>query len=255
MAKYVEECLLSLKNQTCDRWHCLVCDDHSTDHSVAIIKKHAGAKIQLLENTKNVGYIKTLKRLIAAAATDVVGILDADDALAEDATAHLLRAYSGDDVGFVYSDYVQMNESFRHERRNSPHLMTKLNRYSALLGGIGSIKTFRKSVYYKTSGLDDDMLYAEDRDLIYKLEEISRPVFVNKVLYKHRVVAGSQMHDPAKAKIGHRNHVRARADALRRRKIKGWRYFLYVCWWRLYDGRFASVRHYWPRWKKAILGR
>ena len=26
-ARYVEDCLVSLKNQTCERWRCIVCDD------------------------------------------------------------------------------------------------------------------------------------------------------------------------------------------------------------------------------------
>jgi hypothetical protein len=65
------------------------------------------------------------------------------------------------------------------------------------------------------------MLYAEDRDLVYKLEEVTRPVFVDAVLYRYRDLPDSQSHDPRKRAIGARNTWRARRAALRRRNISG----------------------------------
>ncbi len=229
-ARYVEDCLVSLKNQSCDRWRCIVCDDHSTDDSVAIIKRHPDSRIRLLENSRNVGYIKTLKRMIAAAPSDIVGILDSDDALGKDATACVLQAYADDkNAGFVFTRYTTMDENLSRQIRGPITPSIEGGKYSALLdtSGVGQLRSFRKSLYYRTQGLDESMLYAEDRDLIYKMEEVTPLVFVDEVLYKYRLVGNSQSHDPVKVVIGARNHLRARKNALRRRNVTGPYYALH----------------------------
>ena len=248
-ARYLDDCLHSLKSQTCDRWQCVVCDDRSTDDSVAIIKRHANYKVRLLQNSANVGYIKTLKRMIAAAPSDIVGILDSDDALAEDATACVLQAYDDENASFVFTRYAAMDENLQHQigvsgdpslDNGGPALMTEDN--------VSHLKTFRKSLYYRTSGLDENMLYAEDRDLIYKLEEATRPVFIDKILYKHRSVRDSQSSDPAKFKIGALNNYRAKKNALRRRKVRGVKYFLVAAYLRLsVYPPYPSVGERWPK--------
>ncbi len=231
-ARYVEDCLVSLKNQSCDRWRCIVCDDHSTDDSVAIIKRHLDSRIRLLENSKNVGYIGTLKRMIAAAPSDIVGILDSDDALEKDATACVLQAYADDkNAGFVFTRFAYMDENLRCQLRVSGAPDFTNARPSALLDtdGASHLKTFRKSLYYRTQGLDESMLYAEDRDLVYKLQEATRPVFIDEVLYKYRVTRNSQSHgDPVSTVIGMRNHLRARKNVLHRRNATGLYYALHL---------------------------
>ena len=212
-ARYVEDCIVSLKNQTCDRWRCIICDDKSTDDSVAVIKRHVCSRIRLLENSRNVGYVKTLKRMIAAAPGDVVGIVDSDDALEKDATACVLQAYADDkNASFVFTRYACMDENLRH-RLGASGVPGDGRGHSKLLltvGNVCALRSFRKSLYYRTQGLDEGMLYAEDRDLAYKLEEATRPVFIDKVLYKYRAVPDSQSNDPAKIKIAVRNHYRAK---------------------------------------------
>jgi hypothetical protein len=37
---------------------------------------------------------------------------------------------------------------------------------------VSHLKTFRKRVYEKTEGYDESILYAEDKDLTYKMEEV-----------------------------------------------------------------------------------
>ena len=220
--KFVEDCLLSLKGQTCDRWRCVICDDKSTDRSVEIIEAHADPRIRLLKNETNIGYTKTLKRLIEAAPSDIVGILDADDALEKDATASVLEIYDNDEnAGFVHSKCAVMSENMEHKLGEFGQGSRRVGEYSALTYLISHLKTFRKRVYYKTSGLDENMHYAEDRDLVYKLEEISRPIYIDRVLYKYRQVPNSISRSADTRKIGFQNHYKAVKNALRRRKIRG----------------------------------
>ena len=236
-ARYLEDCIASLKNQTCDRWRCIVCDDKSTDDSVAVIKKHVCSRIRLLENSRNVGYIRTLKRMIAATPGDIVGFLDSDDALEEEATACVLQAYADDkNASFVLTRHTYMDGNLRYRLGTSGVPGDGRGRRLDLLltvGNVCALRSFRKSLYYRTRGLDEGMLYAEDRDLVYKLEEATHPIFIDKALYKYRAVPNSQSNDPAKIKIAVRNHYRAKKNALHRRQIRGAIYFVLLPWLRL----------------------
>ena len=88
-AAYVQECLASVKEQTSDRWLCIVCDDASTDDSIGAIEPLLDDRISLIRNEQNLGYTRTLIKMVAHATTDIVGILDADDGLSREELARL----------------------------------------------------------------------------------------------------------------------------------------------------------------------
>ena len=220
-AAFLPDCLRSLGEQTSPHWLALVHDDASTDASLDVIRSFDDPRITLLASPRRLGYIGALDRLIAGAATDIVAILDADDTLTPDATERVLLAYAADPrAEFVYSRFalfdVTLSECLAIHGTPVPPGGAALCR-----GEVGAIRSFRRSAYRRTAGLDPTMLYAEDRDLVYKLEEITRPVFVDAVLYRYREVADSQSRAPDKRAIGRRNTWRARRAALRRRRVRG----------------------------------
>jgi glycosyltransferase involved in cell wall biosynthesis len=229
--------LSSLEQQTDSHWLCLVCDDASTDDSSPSIQRQLGAspvsdRIRFLQNPTNLGYIGTLKRLIQSSETDIVAVLDADDALMPEATAELLSAYNRTPkAAFVYSKYWIMDDTFMHRRSvgGAPIPPT----LSSMQGGfVAHLRSFRRELYGETEGLDETMLYAEDRDLIFKLEERTKPVFIDKELYLYRHVADSQSQDPIKRDTGYRNYGRAWNKALKRREIRGLRkWFAMALFW------------------------
>ena len=220
-APYITECIESLVAQTDPGWRALILDDASTDDSLERIRALPDPRIALITSDRNRGYIATLERLIASAETDIVGMLDADDALAPRATAALLNAYGRDPAaGFIYSRFAVCDVSLRESGVTSGGPLPP-GRTAIIDGPVGAVRSFRRSVYDRTAGLDATMLYAEDRDLVYKLEELVVPVFIDEVLYRYRVVPGSQSNDPHKHRIGIRNCRRARQAALRRRGVLG----------------------------------
>ena len=219
--RYVAECLGSVRRQRNGNWLALIADDASTDESRDRIAPFLDDRMRLIVNPRNVGYIGTLKRLIAEASTDIVAILDADDAIAADATDRLLQAYaSNPSAGFVYSQFAVCDAALA--ARGAIHGSAVRDGGTAILDGVvGAIRSFRRSAYARTAGLDETMLYAEDRDLVYKMEEVTRLVFVEAVLYHYRDLPDSQSHDPDKRVIGARNTRRARLAAVQRRKHRG----------------------------------
>lgn len=111
LERYVGDCLSSLVAQTNPNWLALIVDDASTDASRQVIARCTDARVRLLVNEHNAGYIATLRRLIAEATTDIVAVLDADDALSPEATERLLSAYAADPgAEFVFSRFAACDE-------------------------------------------------------------------------------------------------------------------------------------------------
>lgn len=219
---YLADCLASLHAQSSSQWRCLICDDGSTDASLAILRPWLGDKVRLIQNERNQGVIYTLSRLIAEAPTDLVGVLDADDALYPETTACLLAAYEQNPaVGFVYSNWTEYSADLRTPLRPGP--IVALPPYWTLLtaGFVPAIRTFRVAAYQRTAGLDPAACYAEDMDLTYKLEEVAPVMFIERELYKYRQLPASQSHDPHKTNVMLRSTARVYRNALKRRQIKG----------------------------------
>jgi glycosyltransferase involved in cell wall biosynthesis len=226
LGRYIGDCLSSLAAQSNPHWLALIADDGSTDDSREVIARCTDHRVRLLVNERNVGYIATLRRLIAEATTDIVAILDPDDALAIDATDRLLSVYAADSgPEFVFSRFAACDERLAVKHvwgAPVPAGSTALRD-----GVVGHVRSFRRRAYHRTAGLDDRMLYAEDRDLVYKLEEVTRPVFVDAVLYYYRERPTSQSRDAAKRETGARNTLRARRAALQRRRVSGFQRLAY----------------------------
>jgi hypothetical protein len=80
--------------------------------------------------------------------------------------------------------------------------------------------TFKKEALDKIKGFDDEILYAEDMDIILKLEEITKFYFIDKVLYKYRRLPNSQTSTPIKTEISRSSYVLAKYKAFQRRQGK-----------------------------------
>lgn len=229
-APYIEECIASLQAQTSNKWYCLIADDKSTDNSVDIIKPLLNEQIKLIENSENIGKVGTLKRLIDHTSTDIIGILDPDDTLCPTVTELVLEAYKKNpETGFVYTNltfYDKKMEKVLKPGRSTP---VHAGRDTLIGGGfVDALRTFRISAYRETAGYDDAIIYAEDRDLVYKMEEVTPFVFIDQPLYNYRQVPKSQTHEPKKRRIGITTHRIAYKNALRRRNIRGLRRVLHL---------------------------
>jgi glycosyltransferase involved in cell wall biosynthesis len=226
-AQYIADCIESLNEQSVEHWQAIICDDASSDNSIDVINstlnnKKLTEKITLIKNSKNLGYIATLKRLINEADTNIIGILDSDDALMPEATAEVLSIYDAhENYGFVYTDMQSYDEQLKIKYLHNNYCSMKPNDKTSLLTGtVSHLKTFKKSDYFKTPGLDESILYAEDRDLVYMMEEVTDFYFINKRLYKYRIRPDSQTSGD-KLITGFHSHVNARKKALKRREISG----------------------------------
>ncbi|BDU80966.1 glycosyltransferase family 2 protein [Clostridium perfringens] len=78
-AKYIEEAIESVLNQTIENWELIIVDDCSTDLSVEVIKKFNDKRIKLIINDKNIGPAKSRNKAIEVSNGKYIAILDSDD--------------------------------------------------------------------------------------------------------------------------------------------------------------------------------
>jgi hypothetical protein len=80
-----------------------------------------------------------------------------------------------------------------------------------------AFRTFKREFFNRTKGFDEKILFAEDWDIVFKMEEVAPVLFVDRILYKHRICPNSQSNDPLKKRIGHLSYIIAKYKAYQRR--------------------------------------
>jgi len=186
--KYIEEAIRSVINQSYPNWELIIVDDLSTDNSIEMINSFLGEKrIKLIQHEHNLGYGGSLKTAISHASNTIIGILDSDDKLHETALEVMLRAYQNSpDCGFVYSKMWRCDSQLKNcgiVGWIGPSTPKKTNIFKIR---ISHFKTFLRDAYIKTSGFDPNQKKAVDKDIIFKLEEVTELKYVDIPLYYYR---------------------------------------------------------------------
>lgn len=216
--KYIGEAIHSVLNQTFKDWELLILDDCSTDNSVEIIRYFLNDKrIRLLMNKKRNGLTDSLKKLIHESKADIFGILDSDDALHENAVNVLYEKHKQNpDCGLIYSQFFYCDENLNLVRKGFCNFIPR-GKTNLQCDYASHFKTLKKEDYYKTTGFSDKLQCAEDKDIVFKMEEVSKILFVDEILYYYRVLPNSLSHHIAK-KTYHRTFFSlAKYEAFKRR--------------------------------------
>jgi len=215
---YIQEAIKSVIDQTFSNWELLILDDGSTDNSIAIINEYLeDNRIYLNRNLINKGKVSCLLDLISRSRAEIFGILDSDDMLDEDALSCMYYAHLKDqNCGFIYSQFEfcdsNMNPISPGFCREVPQGETNLRDiYSS------AFRTFKKVYYEKTDGYNEEFINGEDRDIVLKMEEVTNFFFVDKVLYKHRILSDSISNNPKKKPLGRLLLIKAKYYAFCRR--------------------------------------
>ena len=216
--KYIQEAIESVIRQTFYNWELLIFDDGSTDDSIDRISQYLNnRKIFLFRNNSNKGKVPCLINLISRMRADLYGILDSDDALNQEALSlmydnHMIHQ----DCGFIYSQFEFCDSEMDYICDGFcspiPADGTNLKNYYS-----SAFRTFKKESYNRTKGYDPKFIYGQDRDIVFKMEEVTNLLFVDKILYKHRILSDSISNDPNKKLLGHLLLIKAKYDAFRRR--------------------------------------
>lgn len=217
--KFIEQTIASVLNQTFQDWELVIVDDCSTDNSLSVIEKYkVDKRIRLLRHKKNLGYTAALKTGISNISSDLFGILDSDDVLTPDALESMYSAHiEYPDAGLIYSQFMYCDENLRPTQtgycKQIPSNKTTLDS-----DAVSHFKTFKVKFYNQTEGYKEEILHAQDKDISYKMEEVSQLKFIDKVLYHYRVQPNSLQRDTNYRGLEY--VMKAKINALQRRNEK-----------------------------------
>lgn len=187
---YIRECLSSLLSQTYPNFEIIVCDDCSSDGTIAVLEEYSQAgKIRLLRNKKNMRQAAARNRCIRASQGQYIMMQDADDVAEPERMEKLFGAFR-DGVDFVGSgSYLFDGGGVFQEwygSREYPLAGDLLWR----LPFVHASMMFRRGCLEAVGGYRDTKLTerAEDYDLIMRLYAAGyRGRNIKDLLYGYRV--------------------------------------------------------------------
>ncbi len=217
-ARYIMQAIESVCRQTFSDWELIIVEDCSTDNSSAIIEQYlCDIRIRLIRHEANRGYTAALKTGIAYVRSEYFGILDSDDCLLPHAVETMHKRHVElPHCGLIYSQFAFCDENLNQRKvgfcDQIPPGGTSLD-----ANVVSHFKTFKLRDYLKTTGYDEKILYAEDIDIVYKMEEVAGLKFLHDCLYLYREAPDSICRSPDKINVAIMSRVKARINALRRR--------------------------------------
>ena len=192
---FIRDAIKSIVKQTYTNWELIIVDDCSIDDSQNIIKKcikefKIKDKTKVFVHSENRGYGYSLNQAINESSGELITILDSDDSLATDdalrisVDVHLKNP----DVALTYSNYNECNEKLEKVKTVKTRQLRKDETFlsSGRKIKISHLKVIKKNFYNMTEGINPDLKQTVDRDLILKIEEVGKLLFIDKILLNYR---------------------------------------------------------------------
>jgi glycosyltransferase involved in cell wall biosynthesis len=195
---YIDEAIRSVLAQSFKNWELIIVDDGSTDDSLERVRRYLGdSRIRLFEKQTNEGLPRAMIYGLAMISSEIIGILDSDDALVPEAIEKTLRVHMDEPrIGLVLSYEIKcdshLNPLVPHSQIRAPHRTKPI----IWMRGTTHFRTFKRTAFKKTIGFDTSLLSAVDWDLILKLEEVSSVHRIPEPLYLYRRLDSSLSQGP-----------------------------------------------------------
>jgi glycosyltransferase involved in cell wall biosynthesis len=131
-AKYIQEAVNSIVNQTYKKWELIIIDDFSTDNTESIIKSIKDDRIRYYKNKKNIGAALSRNFAIKNARGRWIAFLDSDDIWLPEKLDKQIKFMTENNYGFTYSKYFLINEDSIEPKYKilGPKRISKLGMYS-----------------------------------------------------------------------------------------------------------------------------
>jgi glycosyltransferase involved in cell wall biosynthesis len=213
--KYLNECFESLLAQPYQDWEWVVLLNHGANWSPPVEE----SRVRVLRCPEGIVGIGALKGLACSMSEgEILVEFDHDDILVGDCLGQIARAFDErPDVGFVYSQYAQINEDgsrcdtrfneamgwqYRDIDVNGQNLLQCENfpAYPSNVGYIwfapNHVRAFRRSVYEAVGGYDPGLDVLDDQDIMCKMYVAADFHMIDECLYLQRVHQRNTQADP-----------------------------------------------------------
>ena len=219
---YLEEAIHSVFAQTYTNWEIILVDDGSTDNSKEIYKNYSNdSRIHIYYNEKNNGCGYTKHRCADLANGKICGFLDPDDALEKTALELTVKEHLRfTNASLIYTKHYVCDKNLKIQNEGCSHAIPKNLSYLEYgHGAISHFATFKKNLYNKTEGINNNFKKAIDQDLYLKLEEVGQIVFIPSILYYYRTNTGINISLGKDNKAVTLWHIIALIDTCKRRQL------------------------------------
>ena len=173
-ARFLDESIPSILNQTFNNFEFIIVDDCSTDDTPLIIKKYADldSRIIYLRNTTRIDHLECRNKALQHAQGTYVAELDADDiALPHRLEAQYKYCLDHPDIALIGGGVQVINEEGVTIGHKRPSESFDVIKYRLLLRNpfVHSAIFYKKDIIKKVGGYDPDYLNAEDYQLYWTL--------------------------------------------------------------------------------------
>ncbi|BDU58225.1 hypothetical protein LMORI2_12070 [Limnohabitans sp. MORI2] len=184
---YINECIDSVLAQTYQDFEVIIVNDGSTDGTALVLEKYKNDSRVKIITKANGGIGSASNTGIRAAIGEYIVQLDSDDTLTPNALEELVVFFKENPtVECVYTKHklIDADSKFIGDGWSPSYF----DRYENLIGmSVPHLRSFRRALYYKTSGFNEVYTNAIDYDFFLKLSDHTEIKFLDKFLYNYRV--------------------------------------------------------------------
>lgn len=222
--EYFKDFYKSVLNQTYQNFEIIIVDDCSTDDSLQKIKllteNNKAVKIYKNEINKGVGFTK--RKCVELAKGEICGFIDPDDAVVSDALELSIQKYvEHPKIVATYSqimlcdNYLTPQKIYSRTKRikNGDQYFFNIN------NEVSHFFTFRRDFYFKTDGINEELIASEDFDLYLKMYDVGKLLYIPKPLYLYRLHNKGISQDKSNSKKVHANWNKMLMQTCKRRNI------------------------------------
>lgn len=188
-AKFLEETILSVLNQTYKNIEYFVMDGGSTDGSIDIIKKY-DSQINYWQSKADKGQADAINQAFDRSKGKIIAFLNSDDLLMPTAVESAVRCFEvNPNIGFVHGKCATIDETgteLREPEGESVSLEWAIDK-GMLPRVFQPACFFNRSRIERSYFLDSSLQYTFDYDLILYLLKESFSFFINKQFASYRI--------------------------------------------------------------------
>jgi len=198
--QFIEQTILSVKNQNCPNIEHIIVDGGSTDNTLEILKKYEGTYNMCWISESDEGQADAVNKGFEMANGEIIGWLNSDDVYVDRhaITSMVNVLQNSEDVDVVYGDLIFIN---------ADSVILKIQRYPPFnyrcmlrKNYIGQPTAFFRKRIVEKHKLDISLQFAMDYEFWLRLGE------KYKFLHIDRIVAGERNH-PQRKVVTHRAQV------------------------------------------------